>query len=678
MNSYIENLNEIMKPYFEKINEINDVEISREQEKNEIYNSFENQILEINGNINILKNRILRINENKEIEITKYIENLVSVNPTISEDYINRTKKGLEDEYKKQEDSFVNEINELKRKREELEKNRLEKISEIDSRPNYIRVYQYELGFVKDELRKQLYQEKRKIELELEEENLNHERLIMELSNLPKENETDDLDGLYSKRKELFDKSHKSIEKTNELRSALDKISKYWKLVSPENDKYINLLPWERVEYERRLKEKEEEFLDYETDYQVKLDEYNKLLEMYEEDFDRLTEMYQKLDKEEITFQEYDKFSSYMLERYKDLDNKHKEINELYEQTKDLVSKNKKWHPTLTKEQIEELKSKGINKPEGFLYEEFLKEQGLNNDSIIGPIPPTNMYGIGEIKKEKEEEEQEIKIEHKPKLTWKTALSVAAGIGIGATVFFTSGPVGVVVMNAVAGLTKTYISKKRSQAKSKRLSGEIEISEFQVPKGKLKTALFRLKQYLKSEEGLRDMSWLLTSAIITGTSLTIIDSISNAIEASKTTPEPSSDTGTTVENIPETSPDTLIESTTNTTPAVEPVSEYSISVGESVDGYNITTGYDTANYAINNVHAENLLTQYGDGATIKEFVTTTGEHFKSGTLQEIMNKTGLSADKISARLITSKGGEYAWVSGEQLKQVVSTVAGKVL
>lgn len=677
MNSYIENLNEIMKPYFEKIDEINNIELSREKEKTDIYDSFENQISEINNNINILKKRILRINENKESEINNYIENLVSINPNVSEDYINTTKKSLEEEYKKQEDSFVNEINELKRKRENLEKVRLEKISEIDLRPNYIRVYQYELGFVKDDLRKQLYQEKRKIELELEEENLNHERLMMELSSLPKESETDDLDGLYSKRKELFEKSHNSIEKMNELRSALDKINEYWKLVSPENDKYINLSPWEKDEYERRLKEKEEEFLDYETDYQSRLDEYNKLLEMYEEDFDRLTEMYEKLEKEEITFEEYDKFSSYMLNRYQYLDNEYKKINELYEETKDLVSKNKKWHPSLTKQQIEELKSKGINKPEGLLYEEYLKEQGLNNESIIGPVLPSNMYGIGKIKIEKEEPKEdieEIKIEHKPKLTWKTALSVAAGIGIGATVFFTAGPVGVAVMNAVAGLTKVYVSKKRQQAKAKRLSGEISIDEFQVPKGKLKAAIFRLKQYLKSEEGLRDMSWLLTSAIITGTSLTIIDSISNVIEASKSTPQTELNTAPQPEPNPSPQPDALIESTTN----VNPTTEYGIGVGESIDGYNITTGYDTANYAINNVHAENLLTKYGDGATIKEFVTSTGEHFKSGTLQEIMNKTGLSADKISARLITSKGGEYAWVSGEQLKQVVSTVAGKVL
>ena len=109
---------------------------------------------------------------------------------------------------------------------------------------------------------------------------------------------------------------------------------------------------------------------------------------------------------------------------------------------------------------------------------------------------------------------------------------VAAGIGAG-TLLFHSGAIVGMIGFATAGIVKGIVEKKRGAARSRRLNGEVEIEDLDIPSSKLKEAAMKVKKYFKSEEGLRDVSWGLTSTMITTTALSIVNSIKSAIDAKK-------------------------------------------------------------------------------------------------------------------------------------------------
>ena len=102
-----------------------------------------------------------------------------------------------------------------------------------------------------------------------------------------------------------------------------------------------------------------------------------------------------------ISFEEYENFANYMKERYRFMQTQYNDILKLYEEVKQKNDNRQTWHPNLSKEQIEELNQKGINKPEGQEYEKYLEEHGLTSESIQVPTKPGEIYGLGQQKKQR-------------------------------------------------------------------------------------------------------------------------------------------------------------------------------------------------------------------------------------------------------------------------------------
>lgn len=619
-------------------------------------NNYLDSIIPILDNFNLQLEKLNQINKQKDVLMSEYAGNNNDVSEEQLREWYNEDNISMPFEKYKEEI-----LKERQKKQPQLDQLLQRNKYEYNANVRYMQDIIYETS-------QNIQLERKQIQRKLDEFNIQLNQLRLDREKIGIQYDAERRIINEGMLKEFRQKEDSLIFEIQKLQQALKKLDDMHNLMKESLEKYSlglrTLNPIEREFYEEIKKANDQ---DYTTNYKKELDEYNKLLEMYEEDYERFIDLNNKLLNDEISYEEYKKYADYMLERYDSLKEQYNKVNELYEKTKEEVANNQKWHPSLTEEQIEDLKRRGIRKPTGYEYEKYLNTMGLDKDRIPVPIGPTQVSGLGE--KKKDDVLKIDKKEHKPKLTWKTAAAVAAGIGIGATVFFTAGPLGVTVMNIAAAITKVVVSKKLAKARAKRLSGIKEVEKIEIPDSKLKAAIFKLKQYLKSEEGLRDMSWLLTSAILTGTSLSIIDGISNAIEASKAQPTQ------TIEPSPESISQAQVEPTPKPITQVEPTTE--IGIGDSIDGMNITEGYDTANWAINNNNAESLLTQYGEGATIKEFVTSSGEHFTSGSLQDVMSQTGLGADDIAARLITSNGGEYAWVGADQLGAVAETV-GKVL
>lgn len=186
-------------------------------------------------------------------------------------------------------------------------------------------------------------------------------------------------------------------------------------------------------------------------------------------------------------------------------------------------------------------------------------------------------------------------VQKKPKLTWKTAVAVAAGVGVGATVFFTAGPTGVIVMGLAGTIGKIAINHQLKKLQEQKLSGEQPVVEVNEPRPGLKGKFDEFKKYIKSEEGLRDLSWLINSAIITGSGLSIASSITNAITAAKQS---------TISQVPGTTSGSVTQTVTNTSTAS----------ANTPNTVTIDKVFDSASYASNGINAETPLKYISESA----------------------------------------------------------------
>lgn len=264
---------------------------------------------------------------------------------------------------------------------------------------------------------------------------------------------------------------------------------------------------------------------------------------------------------------------------------------------------------------------------------------------------------------------------NKPKVTWKTIASIAVGVGIGATVFFTAGPVGVAVMTVAGTIGKKIINNQR--LKLARLGSETAIEKIEEPRPGIKGKFDKFKNYLKSDEGLRDMSSLLGAAIITGNVLSIASAVQNTIAANTPTPEslPVEPEVTPTPNVVQPTPvePTPIADTITPTPEITPYDN--IVIGENVGSYNVSIGHDTAAWAVNGTNTETLLSQYVNGDSVfKSFASINPD----GTVGQIINTDGLSITEFCAQngldinsvaVDVARGSDnasQAWVSASEL------------
>lgn len=326
----------------------------------------------------------------------------------------------------------------------------------------------------------------------------------------------------------------------------------------------------------------------------------------------------------------------------------------------------------------------------------------------IEPLQPVNEEveekeeGKEEDKKEdnsKEEPEEEENIElddepvmpnvksNKPKITWKTILHVAAGIGIGAAVFFTAGPLGVGVMSLAGGLANKFLKQRRNEiARLNSLGISTKINTVVEPRPGIKGLVDRVKNKFRTEEGLRDMSWMINSAIITGTSLTVASTVNNLIQARNTAV--SSVESTPQTNTPSVEPKVTPEPTPlKATP--KPVVEQSISqydgirIGEGVGDYNVSVGHISSDRAVMGLDTKPLLSQYVNKDSIfGRFASVNSD----GSIGQVINTNGLSIEefcatngidpsRVAVSVMDKAGTDQAWISASEL---VSGMGGPTL
>lgn len=256
---------------------------------------------------------------------------------------------------------------------------------------------------------------------------------------------------------------------------------------------------------------------------------------------------------------------------------------------------------------------------------------------------------------------------NKPKLTWKTYLSMAAGVGLGATVFFTTGPAGVGIMMIAGSIAKKIISNQEKKiSKMTSINGPTKVSSVKDPSEKMMGPIGKLKSYLKSPEGLRDMRWMINAAMITGAGLTIGQAAQQFI-GNMNQPiveAPAIDAPIGPETITQTAPTPTI------TPEVTPpnLGYEGIRLGDSIGNYNVTTGYDSATWALNGQNAEVLNTniinsansQFGRFRVYNPDGTRTIIDSVGTSVQDLINQ-GYSIDQIAIDVM-SNGESQAWVN----------------
>lgn len=262
------------------------------------------------------------------------------------------------------------------------------------------------------------------------------------------------------------------------------------------------------------------------------------------------------------------------------------------------------------------------------------------------------------------------------------ALVIGGAIGISVSLAF--GHVGVMVMDLGIVLAKSKIKNQiiaNQELEIKRLKGEIEAENIEQPSNALldKIKNSKVGQYFQSEEGLQALSWGLNAALIAGTATEIGKTIYNAKVAPKTTnsvtstskaeaaaPEPQ------VTTQPATpTPEAVTQAPTPATPNYE-----GIKLGNQVGNYNVSHGYDTASYAVNNINRESLISNIvTKDSVFKRFAILN----QDGTVAQIINTPGTSladlasqygAENIAVDVANSSGVSQAWTTAADL---ISTV-----
>lgn len=262
------------------------------------------------------------------------------------------------------------------------------------------------------------------------------------------------------------------------------------------------------------------------------------------------------------------------------------------------------------------------------------------------------------------------------------ALVIGGAIGISVSLAF--GHVGVMVMDLGIVLAKSKIKNQiiaNQELEIKRLKGEIEAENIEQPTNALldKIKNSKVGQYFQSEEGLQALSWGLNAALIAGTATEIGKTIYNAKVAPKTTnsvtstpkaeaaaPEPQ------VTTQPATpTPEAVTQAPTPATPNYE-----GIKLGNQVGNYNVSHGYDTASYAVNNINRESLLSNIvTKDSVFKRFAILN----QDGTVAQIINTPGTSladlasqygAENIAVDVANSSGVSQAWTTAADLINTV--------
>ena len=149
---------------------------------------------------------------------------------------------------------------------------------------------------------------------------------------------------------------------------------------------------------------------------------------------------------------------------------------------------------------------------------------------------------------------------------------------------------------------------------------------------------------MKDEKIVKNINWFLNGTAIGAISMGAIEQIANMIPSNTVTTETTKPT---------------LESSAQ--PEVSNVEMSNIKVGDSTSGMDLSTGYDTSNWAINGTNAESLNQGImNDGQTIvRRIMDAQGKTYMS---TEEALQAGKTLEELSFDLATNSNIDRAWVN----------------
>ena len=334
-----------------------------------------------------------------------------------------------------------------------------------------------------------------------------------------------------------------------------------------------------------------------------------------------------------------------------------KDLKELIEKTKEEIEKRKeniaKYYDALN-----DIKNIGNEIKSGKTPEE-LKEniEQINNkiETITDDKLKEELKGElnkalnPEIKKEVPEKAGEVK---KDPNKWKKWMSGLAGLALGAGIIALTpltGIAGGLAVLAGSQAVKFGVNKVHNHLvkKAQELPKENEVNNIEKT-GKLAQFKEKLKGWFLDENIVKNINWFLNGTSIGAMSMGLLEASTGINYGDWTAPKV-----TTTETI---APEMTSGPTSTTAPA-----EPGISVGDSASGMDLSTGYDSSNWAINGTNAESLNQGImNDGQTVvRRIMDAQGNTYMS---TEEALKAGKSLQELSFDLATKTNLDRAWVN----------------
>ena len=217
-----------------------------------------------------------------------------------------------------------------------------------------------------------------------------------------------------------------------------------------------------------------------------------------------------------------------------------------------------------------------------------------------------------------------------------------------------------------------------------KLGIKAKINTVVEPRPGLKGLVDRVKNRFRTEEGIRDVSWMINSAIITGTALTVASTVNNIIQARSAATPTSGTPNTPTSPEPTVSPEPTPIKATPQQAVQQPVSQYDgIRIGDGVGKYNVSTGHISSDRAVMGIDSKSLLPEYvNENSIFGRFASVNPD----GSIGQVINTHGLSIEefcaangidpsRVAVSVMDKAGVDQAWISASEL---VSGMGGPTL
>ena len=266
------NIEEIMKPYFDKKEEFSKRKENFEAGYDLFINTYNDEIEkwkleneESEKEMIALKTRLQTIRNNRNSEIEEYVKNAVADRPEFYAGYGVMIRKDLEQEYIKREKALELEIinlsdkinnNYLKIARNNKKIRESEEAKKVGETNKFYNVDVRELVDIKHDLRKLLISAKKELEIKIKEVSLRFEAVMYKLSTFKYQYDENHKVVNGNEYRRLFEESNTLVEVKYNIQAELKKLEEYLNLteLTEEEVKTImmSMTPWEKEEYDRR------------------------------------------------------------------------------------------------------------------------------------------------------------------------------------------------------------------------------------------------------------------------------------------------------------------------------------------------------------------------------------------------------------------------------------------